>query len=58
MKTQNGQFLSLLTRDEMNKLTETVRETSDQKSNKVFSAAELWNIQRNRRTIRSRRLMA
>lgn len=55
MKTQNNQFLTMLTREEIKQLTSTVRETVDHKMDKVFSAAELWNIQRNRRTIRSRR---
>lgn len=58
MKTQNEQFMSLLSREELNKLGTTVRETVAQKSNKVFSAAELWNIQKSRRSTRSRRLMA
>ncbi len=54
MKTENKQLLALLTKGEIMKLSETVRETVDQKIEKIFSAAELWNIQRNRRT-RSRR---
>lgn len=58
MKTQNNQFLVALNREEMKTLTETVKEVVDRKMAKVFSAAELWNIQRNMRTARSRRLFA
>lgn len=59
MKTQSN-FLVNLTKTEMTQLTKEVKETlasncAEHKT--IFSAADLWNIQKTRRTIRtSRRL--
>lgn len=56
MKTQSPLF-STLTKSTMQRLTMVVEETLalDIKQNRIFSAADLWNIQRRSRTMMSRR---
>ncbi len=56
MKTQS-QLFSTLTRSTLLRLTTVVDETLalEVKPNRVFSAADLWNIQRKSRTMMSRR---
>jgi hypothetical protein len=55
MKTQSVNAFSLVSKASMDQLTTTVQETLAKEflSNKpkTFSSADLWNIQRNRRTI-------
>jgi hypothetical protein len=51
--TGNQEILKPLEREEIEKLTKGTT-----KQERIFSAAELWNIQRNRRTFRGRRLLA
>jgi hypothetical protein len=62
MKTQNTNLLSKLTSREIVDLTKDVKETvaaEYQSMNRVFSSADLWNIQRTtRRTRISRRHFA
>jgi hypothetical protein len=59
MKTQSN-FLATLNKTEISQLTKETKETvatnyTEHKT--VFSAADLWNIQKTRRTVRtSRRL--
>ena len=59
MKTQTTNLFSQLSNTEMENLMAEVKETLatgyTQKKNKVFSAAELWNIQRQRRSFVQRR---
>jgi hypothetical protein len=56
MKTQSNLFQEI-TKTEINTLTEQVKETLalGYKTTKQFSAADLWNIQRQRKAFRSRR---
>jgi hypothetical protein len=56
MKTQTNLFQHI-TKVEMNNLTTQVKETiaHGYVQEKNFSAAELWNIQRQRKALRSRR---
>jgi hypothetical protein len=62
MKTQTTTLLNQLSNNEMQVLTNEVKETLatgyQNNSGKVFSAAELWNIQRQRKSIGSRRHFA
>jgi len=59
MKTQLTNLFSQISKTEVDNLTTQVKETLamglTQNSSKVFSAAELWNIQRQRRTFVQRR---
>lgn len=59
MKIQSNNFLEKLSKTEVGNLTITVRETLalnfKKNSDKIFSAAELWNIQRNRKGFNRRR---
>ena len=52
MKTQNNNLLSTLSKEETAKLTTVVDETLalGMSQHKPFTAAELWNIQRRRRS--------
>ncbi len=59
MKTQNTNLLTELDRTEINNLTKQVKETvaTNVATHKpVFSAADLWNIQRTNRPRTQRRL--
>ena len=59
MKTQNTNLLTELNKTEISKLTQEVKETvaMDAKNHTtVFSAADLWNIQRTTRPRTQRRL--
>ncbi len=59
MKTQNTNFLTRLNSNELVSLTKEVKETIAVVTNKTtFSVADLWNIQRNRRTRVQRRMFA
>lgn len=60
MNTQNNNLLKTLTTAETNKLTAIVNETLalDTNQHKPFTAAELWNIQRKRRSFVQRRFNA
>ena len=59
MKTQSANLFSQLSKATVKSLTTEVKETLafgfDNSPSKTFSAAELWNIQRQRRSIGSRR---
>ncbi len=58
MKTQTNLLVSL-NNQELNQLTKEVKETVafNHQEQKTFGAADLWNIQKMRRTVRaSRRL--
>lgn len=59
MKTQLTNLFSQISKTEVENLTTQVKETlamgDTQNSSKIFSAAELWNIQRQRRTFVQRR---
>ena len=59
MKTQTTNLLNQLSQSEVKDLTTVVKETLDygssDKQHKTFSAADLWNIQRNRRSYNVRR---
>jgi len=58
-KTINTQF-SQISESQVKNLTTIVNETiafdTHQNSNKVFTAANLWNIQRNKKSVTSRRI--
>lgn len=60
MRTQNNNLLSTLTKEETATLTRVVEETlaSATGQHKPFTAAELWNIQRKRRSFVQRRFNA
>jgi hypothetical protein len=60
MKTQNNNLLSILSKEETTKLTTIVNETlaTGMGQHKAFTAAELWNIQRRRRSFVQRRFNA
>jgi hypothetical protein len=60
MKTQNNNLLSTLSKEETTKLTTVVDETLalGMGHHKPFTAAELWNIQRRRRSFVQRRFNA
>ncbi|HPH22357.1 MAG TPA: hypothetical protein PLW32_00630 [Chitinophagaceae bacterium] len=61
MKISNNKFLNQLSNSEMVSLTKQVKETvatNVQGLNKVFSAADLWKIQSNRRVRVTRRMFA
>ena len=59
MKKQSTNLLNQMSNLEVKDLTTVVKETLDfgyfNKQHKTFSAAELWNIQRQRRSLGSRR---
>ena len=59
MKTQSNNLLEKLVKEEIEVLTNQVREILaldfKRSNDKVFSAAELWNIQRQRKTYTKRR---
>ena len=59
MKTQTSNLLNQLNQTEVKELTTVVKETLDfgncHNQHKTFSAADLWNIQRNRRSFSIRR---
>jgi len=59
MKRQSNSLFTPLGKEELNALTTTVNEVVafDFKNagNKIFSAADLWNIQRQRRSFVQRR---
>ena len=60
MKTQNNNLVSKLTKGETATLTSIVDETLalGMSQHKPFTAAELWNIQRRRRSFVQRRFNA
>ncbi len=60
MKTQNNNLLHTLSKEETAKLTTVVNETLalGMGQHKPFTAAELWNIQRRRRSFVQRRFSA
>ncbi len=57
MNTKNNQLFTSLSKEETKSLTTVVNETIafDALVNKPFTAAELWNIQRSRRSSLQRR---
>jgi DNA-directed RNA polymerase alpha subunit len=57
MKKQTTNQFSSLSKEQTEQLTTVVKETIalGHHNNRIFSAAELWNIQRRSRTIMSRR---
>lgn len=59
MKKQNQGYLTQVTNMSLQKLTTVVEETIasgfKQEEKKVFSSADLWNIQRNKRSFVQRR---
>jgi len=58
MKTQSSNLFNQLSKEEVENLTMETKETlaTDHcQINKTFSAAELWNIQRQRKSINQRR---
>ena len=59
MKTQSANLFSQISKATVKTLTTEVKETLDfgyaNGQSKTFSAAELWNIQRQRRSLGSRR---
>ena len=55
MKKQSENTISLLSRKDVQNLANVVKETLAIARPKIFSAAELWNIQRRGRTMVSRR---
>lgn len=61
MKKQNQGYLTQVTNMELQKLTIMVEETIaadfKQEEKKVFSSADLWNIQRNKRAFVQRRFI-
>jgi hypothetical protein len=60
MKTQTD-LLTILSKNEISQLTKEIKETvaTNYAEHKTFSAADLWNIQRARRTTRiGRRFIA
>ncbi len=60
MNTQNNNLLNTLTKVETTELTTIVEETLalGMHQHKPFTAAELWNIQRRRRSFVQRRFNA
>ena len=62
MKMQSTTLFSQISKDEVETLTMEVKETLalgyNQNQSKTFSAAELWNIQRQRKSINQRRRFA
>ena len=56
MKKNSNLRINLLNQEELNQLTTVVKETIAKP--RVFSAAELWSIQRRSRTMVSRRSYA
>jgi hypothetical protein len=60
MNTQNNNLLNTLTKAETTQLTTIVEETLalGMNQHKPFTAAELWNIQRRRRSFVQRRFNA
>jgi hypothetical protein len=60
MNTQNNNLLSSLNKEETSKLTTVVDETlaRGMAQHKPFTAAELWSIQRRRRSFVQRRFNA
>lgn len=59
MKTQTTNFFMDLDKNEIKQLTKEVKETvaANCTEHKNFSAADLWNIQKMRRTVRTSRRM-
>ena len=61
MKKQNQGYLTYVTKLELQKLTRVTEETIAMdfkpEEKKVFSSADLWNIQRNRRSFVQRRFI-
>ena len=61
MKKQNQGYLTYVTKMELQKLTSAVEETLatdfKQEEKKVFSSADLWNIQRQKRGFGQRRFI-
>ena len=55
MKKQSENTIGLLSRKDVQDLANVVKETLAIARPKIFSAAELWNIQRRGRTMVSRR---
>jgi hypothetical protein len=59
MKKQNQGYLTYVTKMELLQLTSIVEETIatdlKQEEKKTFTSADLWNIQRNRRSFTQRR---
>lgn len=53
MKTQLSNVFVPITKTDVARLTQDVKETlaGDHSSQKIFSAAELWNIQRRHRAV-------
>ncbi len=61
MKTQNTNFLVQLSKTELVNLTQEVKETvatENLVTTKTFSSADLWNIQRTRKSRVTRRHFA
>lgn len=61
MKRQSNLFFGQIDKEEILKLTNIVRETiavpEKQIDEKIFSAADLWNIQRQKRNFLQRRFL-
>ena len=61
MKKQNQGYLNYVTNMELQKLTSVTEETIatdfKQEEKKPFTSADLWNIQRNRRSFVQRRVI-
>jgi len=61
MKKTNNTLLLQISGEQVKNLTTVVNETiafdTHENSNKVFTAANLWNIQRNKKTVNSRRFI-
>jgi hypothetical protein len=61
MKKQNQGYLTQVTKMELHKLTTVTEETIatgfKQEERKSFTSADLWNIQRNRRSFVQRRFI-
>lgn len=61
MKRQSNLFFGQIDKEEILKLTNIVRETiavpEKQIDEKIFSAADLWNIQRQKRNFSQRRFL-
>jgi hypothetical protein len=59
MKRSNTSLFTQLSKEELNNLTSTANEViafdCKNSNNKIFSAADLWNIQRQRRSFVQRR---
>ena len=58
MKKQSEFTFSLLSKKDMENLAKSVKETLANARPKIFSTADLWNIQRRSRTMVSRRSYA